>query len=132
MTSTPAALAGLCATAMPQERLTEGELEHLCFGEEDERIGDERATAVLQTKRFGEYVTSWLTLVAVDPGAQGRGLGKELVHTVIERARELGATDLFLASAIPRYIWPGVDVFNTRAGMLFETCGFERDWVGTN
>ena len=33
-------------------------------------------------------------------------------------------------SAVPRYLWPGVDIANTRAGMLLETLGFERDWVG--
>jgi len=129
---TPAALAALCAAAMPDEHLTESELEYLCFGDDDEHFGDDRAAAVLQHKRFGEYVTCWLTLVAVEPAAQGRGLGKELVRAVADRARDLGAPDLLLASAIPRYIWPGVDLFNTRAGMLLETCGFERDWVGTN
>jgi GNAT superfamily N-acetyltransferase len=33
---------------------------------------------------------------------------------------------------VPRYVWPGVDLGNTRAGMLLESCGFERDWLGTN
>lgn len=132
MTTTPGALAALCEAAMPEERLTGDELEYLCFGESDERFGDERATAVLQTQRFGEHLGAWLTLVVVHPDLQGRGLGKELVHAVAERARELGAHDVLLASAVPRYLWPGVDVHNTRAGMLLETCGFERDWVGTN
>ena len=45
-------------------------------------------------------------------------LGKELIGAVIERARAIGAHDLLLASAIPRYLWPGVDTANTRAGML--------------
>jgi GNAT superfamily N-acetyltransferase len=129
---TPADLAALCAAAMPAERLTEAELDHLCFGTEDEIVGNDRGAVVLQTHRFGEHVSCWLTLVAIDPGRQGQGLGKELVHAVAERARDRGATELLLASAIPRYVWPGVDVFNTRAGMLLETCGFERDWVGTN
>ena len=51
---------------------------------------------------------------------------------MLDRAGEVGARDLLLASAVPRYIWPGVDTSNTRAGMLLETLGFERDWVGTN
>ena len=46
------------------------------------------------------------------------------------RARELGARELLLASAIPRYVWPGVDLANTRAGMLLESCGFAREWLG--
>jgi GNAT superfamily N-acetyltransferase len=129
---TPDALATLCAAAMPDERLTVDELTYLCFGSGDEVIGDERGAAVLQIQHFGKHVAAWLTLVAVEPSAQSAGLGKQLVHAVADRARALGAHDLLLASAVPRYVWPGVDVCNTRAGMLLETCGFERDWVGTN
>jgi len=128
----PDALAALCQAAMPEERLTSDELAYLCFGENDEVVGDERGAATLQTQRFGEHLAAWLTLVAVHPDEQSRGLGKELVRAVADRARALGARDLLLASAVPRYLWPGVDVLNTRAGMLLETCGFERDWVGTN
>jgi len=132
VSTTPDALAALCEAAMPEERLTAGELEYLCFGEHDEVIGDDRGAAALQTQRFGEHVGAWLTLVVVHPSDQSRARGKELVHAVADRARELGAHDVLLASAVPRYLWPGVDVCNTRVGMLLETCGFERDWVGTN
>jgi GNAT superfamily N-acetyltransferase len=128
----PETLAGLCAAAMPDEQLTADELAYLCFGDDDDVIGDEQGAAVLQRQTFGEHVAAWLILVAVEPACQGRGRGKELVHAATARARELGARDLLLASAVPRYIWPGVDLTNTRAGMLLETCGFERDWVGTN
>jgi GNAT superfamily N-acetyltransferase len=117
---------------MPEEHLTAGELDYLCCGDDDEVIGDEHGAAALQTQRFGEHLGAWLTLVAVHPSEQSRGRGKELVRAVADRAREMGARDLLLASAVPRYLWPGVDVRNTRAGMLLETCGFERDWVGTN
>ena len=134
---TPDELTALCDAAMPEENLTLEELTHLCFGANDpggadEVFGDERGAAVMQTQEFGEHVAAWLVLVAVHPSAQSAGRGKELVDTVIERAREIGARDLLLASAIPRYLWPGVDTANTRAGMLLETIGFERDWVGTN
>jgi GNAT superfamily N-acetyltransferase len=129
---TPDALASLCAAAMPHEQLTADELSYLCFGPGDEVIGDERGAAVLQVQRFGKHVAAWLILVAVDPREQGAGLGRQLVRAIADRGRELGARDLLLASAVPRYVWPGVDVYNTRAGMLLETCGFERDWVGTN
>ncbi len=132
MNTSPDALAALCEAALPDERLTASELEYLCFAEQDEIFGDERGAAVLQTQLFGEHVAAWLTLAVVHPDEQGRGRGKELVHEVAARARALGARDLLLAAAVPRYVWPGVDVFNTRAGMLLETCGFERDWVGTN
>ncbi len=132
MSTNPDALAALCEAAMPEERLTADELAYLCFGRHDEVLGDEHASAVLQTQRFDKHLAAWLTLVVVHPAEQSRGRGQELVRAVADRARELGARDLLLASAVPRYLWPGVDVFNTRAGMLLETCGFERDWVGTN
>jgi mycothiol synthase len=129
---TPATLAELCAAAMPEERLTRDELEYLCFGDTDEHIGDDDGAAVLQMQRFGKFVVGWLTLVVVRPDVQGKGRGKALVHAAAERAHALGATQLLLASAVPRYVWPGVDLANTRAGMLLESCGFEREWLGTN
>jgi GNAT superfamily N-acetyltransferase len=111
---TPDALAALCSAAMPEEQLTVDELTHLCFGVNDpgaadEIFGDERGAAVMQTQRFGAHVAAWLVLVAVPPDHQSMGRGKELVAAVIERAREIGARDVLLASAIPRYLWPGVD-----------------------
>jgi GNAT superfamily N-acetyltransferase len=135
---TPDALAELCNAAMPEERLTAHELAHLCFGvsdagDADEIFGDgHQGAAVMQIQRFGQHVAAWLVLVAVHPDNQSRGLGKDLVNQVIARATQLGAQDVLLASAIPRYVWPGVDTANTRVGMLLETLGFERDWVGTN
>jgi mycothiol synthase len=132
VTLTPDSLAALCADAMPEERLTRDELEYLCFGATDEIVGDEHGAAVLQLQEFGQFRAVWLTLTVVHPSVQSKGRGKELVHAVMDRARDLGAGQVLLASAIPRYLWPGVDVTNTRAGMLLESCGFERDWVGTN
>ncbi len=132
MSVTPETLAALCTSTMPNERLSADELEYLCFGEGDEAFGDARGAAVLHTQRFGAHLAAWLMVVAVDKGAQGKGLGKELVHAVADRARALGAVELLLASAVPRYLWPGVDLGNTRAGMLLESCGFARDWLGTN
>jgi GNAT superfamily N-acetyltransferase len=138
----PDELAALCDAAMPEEHLTVGELTHLCFGANDagshgevapdEIFGDEHGAAVMQTQRIGSHVAAWLVLAVVHPDRQSAGTGQDLVRAVIERAREIGAHDLLLASAIPRYLWPGVDTANTRAGMLLETLGFERDWVGTN
>ncbi len=88
----PDSLAALCAAAMPAERLTAAELEHLCFGanehgDHDEILGDERGVAVMQLQRFGEHVAAWLVLTVVHPDHQSRGLGKELVQAVCDRAR---------------------------------------------
>lgn len=129
---TPDALTALCAATMPYERLTTEELTRICFGDGDQVVGDETGAAAFTMKQYGDYVAGWLLLVAVAPDVQGRGLGRSLVRSVAERAKHLGATGLHLANAIPRYIWPGVDLTNTRAGMLIETLGFERDLVGIN
>jgi GNAT superfamily N-acetyltransferase len=117
---------------MPEEQLTAGELARICFGEGDEVVGDGQAAAAYTMKRFGDYVAGWLLLVAVQPDAQGQGAGKDLVREACARAKGNGAQAMHLANAIPRYVWPGVDLTNTRAGMLFETFGFTLDLVGIN
>jgi GNAT superfamily N-acetyltransferase len=129
---TPDELAALCTAAMPEERLTAFELEHLCFGGDDIVIGDEQGAVVVQPQRFGAVSVAWLTLLAVAPAVQRQGRGTELVEAAVDYARRLGAREVLLGSAVPRYVWPGVDVMNTRASMVLEKCGFEREWVGTN
>jgi ribosomal protein S18 acetylase RimI-like enzyme len=129
---TPERLADLCTAAMPEERLTARELEYVCFGPDDEVIGDDGGAATWHLQRFATMRIGWLTLVAVSPDAQGRGIGKELVRDVAGHARAAGATVLMLASSVPRYVWPGVDVTNTRAGMMLESLGFQRDLLGIN
>jgi len=129
---TPAELAALCAAAMPGERLSEAELAHICFGAGDAVIGDDGGAAAFTTKRVGDHVAVWLLLVAVRPDLQGRGRGKQLVGAVLEQARSLGARHVHLANAVPRYVWPGVELTNTRAGMLCESFGFERNLLGIN
>jgi GNAT superfamily N-acetyltransferase len=129
---TPESLAALCTVAMPEERLTAGELERICFGTGDDVIGDEQAAGAYTLKQFGEHTAAWLLLVAVRPDAQGTGEGKRLVQEVARQAEALGARSLHLGDAVPRYVWPGADVTNTRASMLFEALGFERDLVSIN
>ena len=136
---TPDELAALCDAAMPEEHLTAGELAYLLLRRQRPGRRPTRSSATsaaprsCRSQRFGEHVAAWLVLVAVHPDRQSTGRGKELVERGDRRVpRELGAHDVLLASAVPRYLWPGVDTANTRAGMLLETLGFERDWVGTN
>ena len=132
MSLTPDALAELARTALPDEHLTAGELLHVCYGPRDEVIGDERGAVAFTIQQHGDYVSVWILLVAVHPTHQGRGLGKALVGAALDAGRAHGARTAHLASAVPRYLWPGVDVANTRAGMLCETLGFSRDLVGIN
>ena len=128
----PAELAALCDAAMPEEQLTEAELRHVCFGEGDEVLGDDDGAVAFTIKEHGEHVSAWILLVAVRPEFQGHGRGRQLLDEALERARARGATRVNLANAIPRYLWPGVDLMNTAAGALVESAGFERDLVGIN
>jgi GNAT superfamily N-acetyltransferase len=129
---TPTDLEHLCAVALPDESLTAQELADVCFGPDDEVIGDERGAVAFTVKQRGLSTSAWILLVAVDPAHQGQGLGRALVRGALDRAASRGARDAHLANAVPRYLWPGVDVMNTRAGMLFESLEFERDIVGIN
>ena len=129
---TPDELAALCAVAMPEERLTRDELAYLCFGENDACIGDTHGAATFRVQELGGQTVAWLTLAVVAPEAQRQGIGKQLVRDVADQAAAKGSKVLMLANAIPRYVWPGVDVVNTRAGMLVESLGFEFDSVAIN
>lgn len=60
-----------------------------------------------------------ITGLAVDPGAQGGGVGRALVEALIDAARSRGARRLTL-----RVFGP-----NERARRLYERCGFEVEGV---
>jgi GNAT superfamily N-acetyltransferase len=117
---------------MPEEHLGADELEFVCFADGAEVVGDDAGAASFVVKQIGPVTAAWLLLVVVAPDAQRRGRGTALVRTVAARAADRGALSLHLANAVPRYLWPGVDLTNTRAGMLFEATGFEPDLVGVN
>ena len=61
----------------------------------DEADGRVVGCIALQPAGDGVFELSKLT---VDAGERGRGTGRRLIQAAIERARELGATRLFLAS----------------------------------
>ncbi|WP_435209207.1 GNAT family N-acetyltransferase [Micromonospora sp. bgisy143] len=56
-----------------------------------------------------------LSKMAVTPAARGRGLGRQLIEAAIARARQLGATTLFLVSSTKL----------PNAVHLYETAGFQ-------
>lgn len=130
MTPDAEALADLCAAAVPEERLTADELHHVCFAPGCDVLGDADA-AVAVTAR-DDLGIGWILLLAVRPEAQGRGHGHALVREAARWAAARGAHTLRLGDAAPRYVWPGVDAMNTRAGMLFEAAGFTNDTVAVN
>jgi GNAT superfamily N-acetyltransferase len=122
---TPEGVAALWAAARPEEHLSVDEIATCCFGPDTEVLGDDRAGAVLTVKDFGANPVAWILLLAVRPEERGRGAGRDLVETVVARAREHGVSDVHLGNAAPRYVWPGVDFSFTEALGLFEATGFE-------
>ncbi|MEO3855948.1 GNAT family N-acetyltransferase [Acrocarpospora sp. B8E8] len=65
-------------------------------------------------------------LLAVDPGARRRGLGRALVGAAEEWLRAQGAEEARFAANPPCYAWPGIDVRYTPAHCLAESLGYER------
>ena len=125
MTLPPDRLTRLAEAALPDEGLTVADLETCCYGPDTEVLGDEHAAAVLTVKGSDAFAAAWLVLLAVHPDDRRKGRARELVAESARRARAAGAVDLHLGTAIPRYVWPGVDFRFTAALALFETMSFE-------
>jgi GNAT superfamily N-acetyltransferase len=125
VTLAPDALARLVSAALPDEALTASELETCCYGPDTEILGDVDASAVLTVKGSRGLAAAWLVLLVVHPDHRRRGRGRALVGESAARARAAGAADMHLGTAIPRYVWPGVDFRFTAALALFEAIGFE-------
>ena len=125
MTLAPDGLAQLVSAALPDEGLTAADLDTCCYGPDTEILGDDDAAAVLTVKGSGGLAAAWIVLLVVHPDRRREGRGRALVDESATRARAAGAIDLHLGTAIPRYVWPGVDFHFTAALALFEATGFE-------
>ena len=125
MTLAPDGLAQLVSAALPDEKLTAADLDTCCYGPDTEILGDGDAAAVLTVKGSGGLAAAWIVLLVVHPDRRREGRGRALVDESATRARAAGAIDLHLGTAIPRYVWPGVDFRFTAALALFEATGFE-------
>ncbi|MEW9534317.1 GNAT family N-acetyltransferase [Microbispora sp. NPDC049125] len=67
-----------------------------------------------------------IDLIAVDPAAQGRGIGRALLEAAEEWLRAQGAIEARFRGNPPCYGWPGIDVRYTPAVCLAESWGYER------
>jgi GNAT superfamily N-acetyltransferase len=92
-----------------QER---GQVTGLCYG----GLGTRPAAA-----RRG-----FIDLIAVAPGARGRGTGKQLLSAAEDRLRSAGASEIMLGGDSPVYAWPGVDPRYTAMTCLAERAGYRR------
>jgi GNAT superfamily N-acetyltransferase len=71
-------------------------------------------------------------LLAVDPAAWGKGIGRGLLGAAEEWMRAQGATEARFAGNPPCYGWPGIDVRYTHAACLAESAGYDRYRVAWN
>ena len=123
---TPAQLSALLAAALPDEQLSADELEGTLFADPDGAVlgsadGD---GAVGVAVRDG---VGWITVVAVDPDAQRRGIGRALLDAAHDWLRARGVTEVRTGAAAPRYLWPGVDLdAHSAAVALFESLGYSQ------
>jgi mycothiol synthase len=125
----PSQLHGLLTRTLPNEELTRDDVATSCFGPACEVLGDERGATVVKFEDWGGYSAAWIIVVAVDPDRQRGGRGRALVDDALAWARDRGAHEVHLGTAIPRYLWPGVDFAFTGAICLFEATGFEPSGV---
>jgi predicted N-acetyltransferase YhbS len=88
--------------------------------------------AVLASLRDREPDVGHLDLIAVDPAARRRGIGRALVTAAEESLRGLGAREIRVAGNDPCYAWPGIDVRYTPAICLALALGYEQYATGWN
>ncbi len=120
-------LAALCDAAAPAERLTGDELLACCWEDPGVVLGtaDGRAAVSACVQTHGDRVVGFVKLIAVEPAAQGLGVGRALLDAAHGWAFDgQGAAEVRVAGPGPFYIWPGVDFRATRALCLFESFGY--------
>lgn len=137
-------LTALCAAALPDERVTEDDLEALCFAPDGhDPTGPMGVTAVWGTADGkGAIVasvrrtdgadappTGYVQLLVVDPSRRRRGIARRLVAEVEDWARGHGATAVQAGGAAPVYLFTGVDSRWMDAVCCFEGLGYGRTAV---
>src|SRR6185436_7328338 len=68
----------------------------------------------------------WLRVLAVVPGARGRGAGSALLRACEDAARGAGETRLRTLDEPGNYLAPGIDTRNTHAIAWLERRGYQR------
>ena len=67
-----------------------------------------------------------VNLLAVGPGARRQGRATALLHALERRLGSVGAGDVLIGGATPRFAWPGIDVRYTAATCFAEARGYVR------
>jgi predicted N-acetyltransferase YhbS len=81
---------------------------------------------------LGDGDAGHVDLIAVDPAARRRGVGRALLAAAERALAALGAGEVLLAGNGPQYAWPGIDVRYTPAVCLAMATGYEHDRTAWN
>jgi len=73
-----------------------------------------------------------VNLLAVAPGARRQGRATALLHALERRLGSVGARDVLIGGATPRFAWPGIDVRYTAATCFAEARGYVRQREAVN
>jgi len=107
------------ATEVAEEKLFESgpasvPLPFAAFSERNELVG------------VAAVAGRWLRVLAVVPGARGRGAGSALLRACEDAARGAGETRLRTLDEPGNYLAPGIDIRNTHAIAWLERRGYQR------
>ena len=73
-----------------------------------------------------------VNLLAVDPGSRRQGHATALLRAMERRLGGIGAGDVLIGGATPRFAWPGIDVRYTAATCFAEARGYVRQREAVN
>jgi mycothiol synthase len=121
-------LAALVARALPDESLSEEELEFCCWDDPGVVFGtaDGNGAVSASVQQHGERAVGFVKLIAVTPEVRRQGIGRALLDAAHTWAFDNGANEIRVGAAAPFYLWPGCDVAHLEALCLFESFGY---WV---
>ena len=137
-------LTGLCAAALPDERLSPDDLESIAFAPDvADPHGPFGTSVVLGTpdgigavvasvrhaSGAGQPPTGFVQLVVVHPARRRRGVARTLVRAAESWAAAHGAGAMQVGAAAPLYLFTGVDSRWTDAVCCFEALGYQRTGV---
>jgi GNAT superfamily N-acetyltransferase len=119
-------LAALLARALPDEEVSADELEFCCWDDPGVvfATSDGSGAVSASVQQHGDRGVGFVKLIAVDPAARRRGVGRELLAAAHDWAFGLGAQEIRVGAAAPFYLWPGCDVQHLEALCLFESFGY--------
>jgi GNAT superfamily N-acetyltransferase len=118
------AIAQLCGRAIVSAP-SAGELDGALFaGQQRAVVMGDPSTGVVATVECDDG--AHIRLLAVDPDARGRGLGRELLGAAEEWARSAGHTSLVTGADPPYFLWPGVPSTETALLCLLERRRYAR------